>query len=115
MVLDVAAAALGVDDERVVGALALELAQDRLVRAADGVDERVQPAAVRHPDHDLVRAALGRELDRLVEHRDEHVEPLERELLLPEERAPQVLLEPLDLRRAAGAARCASPARAACR
>ena len=45
--------------------------------------------------------ALRRELDRLVEHRDEHVEALERELLLTEERAPQVLLEALDLREAA--------------
>ena len=101
MVLHVAAAALGVDDERVVGALALELAQHGLVRAADGVDEGVQPAAVGHAEHDLVGAALGSELDRLVEHRHERVEPLERELLLAEERAPQVLLEPLDLRQAA--------------
>ena len=47
-----------------------------------------------HPDHDLVRAGLGGELDRLVEHRDHHVEALERELLLAEEGAAQVLLEP---------------------
>ena len=50
-----------------------------------------------HPDDDLVRATLGAELDRLVEHRDEHVEPFERELLLAEERPAQVLLEALDL------------------
>ena len=59
--------------------------------------EHVQPAAVRHADHDLVRAGLGGELDRLVEHRHHHVEPLDRELLLAEERAAQVLLEALDL------------------
>ena len=97
VVLDVAAAALRVDDERVVRALALELPQDRLVRAPDGVHERVEATAVGHPDDDLVRAALGAELDRLVEHRDEDVEPFERELLLAEERPAQVLLEALDL------------------
>ena len=100
VVLDVAASSLGVDDQRVVGPLALELPEDRLVGPADRVDERVEPAAVGHPDHDLVRTGLGPELDRLVEHRDEHVHPLERELLLPEERAPDVLLEPLHLRQA---------------
>jgi hypothetical protein len=53
---------------------------------------------VRHAHHDLVRSRLRRELDRLVEHRDERVEALERELLLPEERLPQVRLESLCLR-----------------
>ena len=65
------------------------------------MDEGVQPAAVGHADHHLVGAALGGELDRLVEHRHQRVEPLERELLLAEERAPQVLLEALDLRQPA--------------
>ena len=51
-----------------------------------------------HPDHDLVRSTLGGELDRLVEHRDQRVEAFERELLLAEERPPEVLLEALDLR-----------------
>ena len=100
VVLDVAAAPFGIDDERVVRPLPLELAEHGLVGAADGVDEGVQPAAVGHADHDLVRARLRRDLDRLVEHRDQHVEPFERELLLAEERAAQVLLESLDLREA---------------
>ena len=77
--------------------LALELAQDHVVRTADDVREDVEAAAVGHPDHDLARAVAGGELDRLVEHRHHHVEPLDRELLLPEEAAPQVLLHPLDL------------------
>ena len=50
------------------------------------------------PDQHLVRPGLGRELDGLVEHRHEHVETLDRELLLADERAPEVRLEPLDLR-----------------
>ena len=95
VVLDVPGAALVVDDDRVDRPLALELAQDRLVGAADRVHEHVQAAAMRHPDHDLMRACIGGELDRLVEHRHHRVEPFERELLLAEERSTQVLLEPL--------------------
>ena len=59
--------------------------------------ERVEPAAVGHADHDLVRAPCRGEPDRLVEHRHERLETLERKLLLPEERPPQVLLEALGL------------------
>ena len=47
-----------------------------------------------------MRAAGCAELDRLVEHRNERVEALDRELLLPEERAAEVRLECLDLREA---------------
>ena len=60
--------------------------------------EDVESTAMCDPDEHLVRAALGRELDRLVEHRNEHVETLDRELLLADERTTQVRLEPLDLR-----------------
>ena len=74
-----------------------------VVGTADDVREHVQPAAVRDPDQDLVRARVGRELDRLVEHRHEHVEPLDRELLLADERAAKVRLEGLDAARAARA------------
>ena len=49
------------------------------------------------PIDDLVRARFGGELDRLVEHRDHHVEALERELLLAEEALAQEPLHPLDL------------------
>ena len=97
VVLDVAGAAFGVGDDSLQRALALELAQDRLVRAAEHVGEDVQPAAVRHAEHDLVRALLGGEPDRLVEHRHHHVEALDRELLLAEEGAAEVTLEALDL------------------
>ena len=97
VVLDVAGAAFGVGGDGVDRPLALELAQDVLVRHADRVREHVEAAAVRHAHHDLVRAGLGSELDRLVEHRDHHVEALERELLLPEEPLAQEPLHPLDL------------------
>ena len=95
VVLDVTGSALVVDDDRVDRPLALELAQDRLVGTADRVHEHVQAPAVRHPDHDLVGSGVRGQLDRLVEHRHHRVEALERELLLAEERAAQVLLEPL--------------------
>ena len=97
VVLDVAGAALRVGRDGLERALALELAEDRLVGTAEHVREHVQAPAVRHAEHDLVSAFLRGEPDRLVEHRDHHVEPLDRELLLAEERPAQVALEALDL------------------
>ena len=97
VVLDVSARSLRGRGDRLDRPLALELAQDLLVGAVDDVGEDVEAAPVGHADHDLVRARLGPELDRLVEHRDEHVQPLDRELLMPEECSPQVVLEDLDL------------------
>ena len=58
VVLDVAAAAFGIRAHGLERALALELAQDRLVGTADHVREHVEPAAMRHPQHDLVRPGL---------------------------------------------------------
>src|SRR4029434_6847240 len=49
------------------------------------------------PEYALVRATLGPDLDRLVEHRDHHVEPFDRELLLAEELPLEVVLEAFDL------------------
>ena len=98
VVLDVTRPALLVGDQRVDRALALELPEDRRIGTADGVGEDVEPPAMRDPDQDLVRTRLGGELDGLVEHGHEHVETLDRELLLPDERAAEVCLEPFDLR-----------------
>ena len=77
VVLDVAGAAFRVGGDGVDRPLAFELAQDVLVGHPDRVREHVQAATVGHPHHDLVSARLRRELDRLVEHRDHHVETLE--------------------------------------
>ena len=112
VVLDVAGAALGIGGDCLEGPLALELAQDRLVGAADHMGQHVQPAAVGHAEHDLVAALLCGEGDRLVQHRHHHVQSLDRELLLAEERPAQVALEALDLgqpleqRRLSSAPRC---------
>ena len=89
--------ALGVGNERVDRPLALELAQDRRIRASDGVREDVQAAAVRDPDDDLVRPAGSRELDCLVQHGHERVETFDRELLLADESPPEERLERFDL------------------
>ena len=96
VVLDVAGASLVVRDHGVDRPLAFELAQNRLVGEADRVHEDVEAAAMRHPDHDLVGTGPGGDLDRLVEHRHHRVEAFDRELLLAEERAAEVLLERLD-------------------
>ena len=96
VVLHVTGAALGTADDRIRHALSLELAEDRLVGLAQRVREHAEAAAVRHAHDDPVRALARRELDRLVEHRHERVQPLDGELLLAEERPAEVLLERLD-------------------
>ena len=97
VVLHVAARAFRSPGDRLDRPLALELAKHLLVRPSDDVSEDVEPPAVGHADHDLVGARLGADLDRLVEHRNHHVEAFDRELLLPEELALEVVLEALDL------------------
>ena len=82
VVLDVAGAALRDRRDGLERRGALELGEDRVVRAAEVVGEHVEPAAVRHADDDLAAAVRRRELDELVEHRHGHVEALDRELLL---------------------------------
>jgi hypothetical protein len=77
VVLDVARAALVRRNDRVDRPLSLELPQDRVVPEAEVVGENVEPPAVSHSDHDLVSTVPGGELDRLVEHRDHHVEALD--------------------------------------
>ena len=97
VVLDVAGAAVRDRGDRLERRGALELGEDRVVRTAEVVGEHVEPAPVGHPDHDLARAPRGRELDQLVEHRDRHVEALDRELLLAQVRLVHEPLERVDL------------------
>ena len=97
VVLHVAGAALRDRGDGLERRGALELGEDRLVGPAEVVREHVEPAAVRHADDDLLRAVGGGELDRLVEHRDRHVEALDRELLLAEVRLVHEALEGVDL------------------
>ncbi len=98
VVLDVAGAALRDRGDGLDRGGALELAEHGLVRAPEVVGEHVEPAAVRHAEHDLARALGGRQLDHLVEHRDGHVQALDRELLLAQVRLVHEALERVDLR-----------------
>ena len=75
----------------------LELGEDLRVRLLQHVRQHVQPAAMRHADEHVGDAGLGGVDDHLVEHRDEHVEPLDREPRLARERAVQEPLEGFDL------------------
>ena len=62
--------------------VALELAEDLAVALADDVGQHVEPAAVGHPDGDLVEAGLGGRLADLVDQRDRGLAALEAEPLL---------------------------------
>ena len=101
VVLDVAGAALRDRRHGLDRGGALELAPDRLVGAAEVVGEHVEAAAVGHADHDLAGAVGRRQLDHLVEHRDRHVEALDRELLLAQVGLVHEALERVDHRQAA--------------
>ncbi len=76
---------------------ALELGEQIFRGLAEHVDEHVEPAAVRHADHDFLHALLARPLNEVVEHRDQRLAALERETLLADEARVQV---PLDAFRA---------------
>src|SRR3954451_12150666 len=97
VVLDVAGAALRQRRHGLERRGALELGEDRLVRAAEVVGEDVEAAAVRHAADHLARAVRGGELDHLVEHRHGRLEALDRELLLAEVRLVHEALEGVDL------------------
>ncbi len=72
---------------------ALELGEDRFDRATEVVGEDAEPAAVGHAEDDVVGAGAVGEGDRLVEHRHDHVEPLDREDLGPQIRFAEEALE----------------------
>ena len=73
--------------------VAFELAEDGFERLAQSVSEHVETAAVRHAQHDLLDAVLGRRLDQRVEHRDQRRGAFEREALLPDVLHVEELLE----------------------
>ena len=97
VVLDVAGAALRDRGDRLERRGALELGEDRVVGTAQVVGQHVEASAVGHADDDLARAAGGGQLDQLVEHRDGHVESLDRELLLAQVGLVHEALERVDL------------------
>ena len=95
---DVAGEALVVLDvarRQIVGVLSLELGEQVLGHLAERVHQHVQPAAVGHPDHELLDALLAAVLDDLVHRRDEALAALEGEALLADVARVEVLLEAL--------------------
>ena len=74
----------------------VELGEDGGVGLAEDVRQDVEPPAMRHAEQDFLRAGLGGVADQLVEHRHEHVRPLDREALLAGEGGVQEMLEALD-------------------
>ena len=83
--------------------------------AAEVVGEHVEPAAVGHADaRPRARRAAADELDHLVEHRDRHVEALDRELLLAQVGLVHEALERVDLGQAAQQRLLLVGGRAAC-
>ena len=87
MVFDVARALHVVRLER----RAAEFAEHRRERLAHDVDQRIEPAPVRHPDHHLDHAAPGRRVDHGVQRRDGDLgalqpEPLRADVALLAER-----------------------------
>ena len=75
--------------------LALELAEDLAVGLAGDVGQHVEPAAVRHPDADLVHPVVRGAAHDPVEQRDDRLAALQREPLLPDELGLQERLERL--------------------
>ena len=101
VVLDVARPAARARRHDVEVLVALELRQDLRVGPPDRVREHVQPPAVRHAHEDVAHASVRGQAERLVEHRDQRVEPLDREALRAQERAVDVRLERLGVGEAA--------------
>ena len=75
--------------------VAVELTEDLAVALADDVRQDVQPAAVRHADHDLVETSLRRLVKQAVEQRDQRLAAFERESLLADVLRLQERLERL--------------------
>ena len=81
----------------VAGLLAFEFAEDRDIGAAQGVDQHVQAAPVRHSEDDVAGALIRRHVDDPIEHRYQQVNAFDRESLLAQIRLVEEPFECLDL------------------
>ncbi len=75
--------------------MALELGEQVLGRLAEQVDQHVQPAAVRHADHDVGDAPGAGALHQFVEQRYQRVTAFERKTLLSDVTPVQIVLQAL--------------------
>src|ERR1035437_3792015 len=95
VVFDVARLALGRRIGLRGGPASLELVEDRRLGDASNVDEYAQPAAVGHADLHGLRTGASHQLDQLVQHRHQHVQPFDGEALLAKVGSPEETLEGL--------------------
>ena len=93
VVLHVARVAVGVGR----GVPTLELLEQSAIRLSHHMRQHVEPAAVRHANHDHLRAGAHAARDRLVEHRNEGIEAFDREPLHVDVSAAEETLEAIDL------------------
>ncbi|MBA7468558.1 hypothetical protein ES707_03809 [subsurface metagenome] len=77
VILDVA----GAFDRVRIGRAALEFMEQRAVRLAHHLRQHVEPAAMRHADHDLLHAEIAAALDDLLQRRDQRLAAVEAEAL----------------------------------
>ena len=63
------------------GGAALELVEQHAVRLCHHLREHVEPAAMRHAEHDLLHAEIAAALDDLLERRDQRFAAVEAEAL----------------------------------
>ena len=64
-----------------IGGIALEFGEQRGERLAHHVGQHVEPAAMRHADHQLLHAELAAALDDLLQRRDQRFAAFEAEAL----------------------------------
>ena len=76
---------------------ALELGEQRGVGLVHDVHEHVEPAAMRHADHDLLDAELAAALQDLLDAGDQRLAAVEAEALGADELHAEIVLEPLGL------------------
>ncbi len=74
-------------------AIAFKLRKDARQRLTDHVRQHRQPAAVRHADHHLTHAAIGRAIGQLLQNGDRRFPTLQRKTFLADETGVQEILK----------------------
>ena len=75
------------------GMLALELQEQVARQFADGVDQHVEAAAVRHADHHFLHALAAGTLNQVIQQRNQAVAALQRKAFLPDIAGVQVFFQ----------------------
>ena len=75
--------------------LAFEFGKELAGQLAEGIDQHVQPPAVRHPDHRFLDAGRAGALQQMIEHRDHRFAALARKPLLSDVFGMQIFFQRL--------------------